>query len=176
MRVIAGSLGGRTFASPHSQHTHPMSDKIRGALFNALGELDGLTVLDAFAGTGALSFEAVSRGATSVIAIENDRIAQRTITENIQTLGVSSQVKLINTTAQIWQQANSDAQFDVVLLDPPYDNLQLSTIQGLVERTAADGIAVLSWPGGEPLPDFASFSCIAHKTYGDAQLGFYRRG
>ena len=70
MRVIAGRLGGRNFDSPKTQRTHPMSDKVRGALFNALGDLGGLTVLDAFAGSGACSLEAASRGATEVLAID----------------------------------------------------------------------------------------------------------
>ena len=63
MKVVAGSRGGRNFASPHNNRTHPMSDKVRGALFNALGDLDGLSVLDAYAGSGACSLEAASRGA-----------------------------------------------------------------------------------------------------------------
>ena len=72
MRIIAGYLGGRQFNSPRSNRTHPMSDKARGGLFNALGDISGLTVLDAFAGSGALSFEAISRGAESVIAVDID--------------------------------------------------------------------------------------------------------
>jgi 16S rRNA (guanine966-N2)-methyltransferase len=72
VRIIAGSLKGRTFSEPHGHRTHPMSEKVRGALFNALGDIEGLTFLDAFAGSGALSFEAASRGAKSVIAIDKD--------------------------------------------------------------------------------------------------------
>ena len=62
MRIIAGSLGGRVFKAPSGHRTHPMSEKIRGAIFNALGDISDLTVLDAFTGSGALCFEAVSRG------------------------------------------------------------------------------------------------------------------
>jgi 16S rRNA (guanine(966)-N(2))-methyltransferase RsmD len=76
MRIIAGTLGGRTFESPHGRRTHPMSDKVRGSLFNTLGDIDGLTILDAFAGSGALAFEAISRGAEHVLAIEIDNRAQ----------------------------------------------------------------------------------------------------
>jgi 16S rRNA (guanine966-N2)-methyltransferase len=85
MRIIAGRLGGRHFASPQGRRTHPMSDKMRGALFNALGDIDGLSVLDAFAGSGALAFEAVSRGAGHAVAIDVDKSAQRAIAENIST-------------------------------------------------------------------------------------------
>src|SRR3954464_3149409 len=97
MRIIAGRLGGRQFNSPKGHRTHPMSEKGRGALFNALGDISGLTVLDAFAGSGALSFEAISRRAASVLAIDSDKNAQRAIAENIASLGLSRQVKLIKT-------------------------------------------------------------------------------
>ena len=102
MRVIAGRLGGRNFASPHGNKTHPMSDKVRGALFNSLGDIEGLRCLDAFAGTGALAFEAISRGATTALALENDPSAQRTIDENIKELKLYRQVKLVKAAAGSW--------------------------------------------------------------------------
>jgi 16S rRNA (guanine966-N2)-methyltransferase len=75
MRVIAGFLGGRNFDSPGGHRTHPMSDKVRGAVFGVLGDIKGLSVLDAFAGSGALSIEAVSRGAKYAVAIDVDKRA-----------------------------------------------------------------------------------------------------
>jgi 16S rRNA (guanine966-N2)-methyltransferase len=175
MRVIAGRLGGRTFNSPQSHRTHPMSDKIRGALFNTLGDLSGLTVLDAFAGSGALSFEAISRGAQSVLAIESDRAAQRTIAENIKTLDVGEDVKLISTSANGWLQTNGNQQFDVVLLDPPYDDVQAPLLQRLATTVNEDGILVLSWPGDQLAPSFENLELIKERAYGDAHLIFYRR-
>jgi 16S rRNA (guanine966-N2)-methyltransferase len=175
MRIIAGTLGGRIFDSPGGHKTHPMSDKIRGALFNMLGDIDRLTVLDAFAGTGALSFEAISRGAAAVVAIESDRIAQATITRNIQNLQLQKKVKLVCATALAWSNTYNGQPFDIVLLDPPYDNLQPNTVEQIIDLTAQSGIAVVSWPGGQHLPEFNGFACVHHKTYGDAQLGYYRR-
>lgn len=175
MRIITGSLRGRPFNSPHSHRTHPMSDKIRGALFNTLGDIDGLTVLDAFAGSGALSFEAISRGAARAVAIENDRAAQRAITENIKTLDLSEKVKLVSTTAGIWLDANPDARFDLVLLDPPYDDVQINTVQRLATAVAEDGLLVLSWPGDQDLPEFEGFIRVSQRSYGDAQLAYFRR-
>lgn len=175
MRIIAGNLGGRTFNSPHGHRTHPMSDKIRGALFNALGDIDGLTVLDAFAGSGALCFEAVSRGAQSALAIEQDRLAQRTIAENIRDLNLGRQVKLIKASANAWLQTRSDNQhFDIVLLDPPYDDTQAALLQRLVNIVAPGGIVALSWPTDQPTPVFDTLKEIKRRTYGDAQLVFYR--
>lgn len=175
MRIIAGALGGRTFNSPHGHRTHPMSDKIRGALFNALGDLSGLTVLDAFAGSGALSFEAISRGAKSALAIESDRLAQRTISENIRALNLRRAVKLIQASANAWQQTSEDQQFDVVLLDPPYDDTQEALLQRLTTTVKSDGILVLSWPGDQPIPQFEGFEVVKERAYGDAQLAFYHR-
>lgn len=174
MRVIAGSLGGRTFDSPHSFKTHPMSDKIRGALFNILGDIEGLTVLDAFAGSGALSFEAVSRGAASVLAIDSDRSAQKVISANIKKLRLSTKIKLIQASANAWLQTNTSKTFDIVLCDPPYNDTQQNLIERLTQSVKPEGILVLSWPGDAAPPDLVSLKKVAHRTYGDAQLIFYR--
>jgi 16S rRNA (guanine966-N2)-methyltransferase len=176
MRVIAGKLGGRVFDSPGSHRTHPMSDKVKGALFNVLGGLDGMKVLDAFAGSGALGFEAISRGAEHVVAIESDRQAQKVIEDNITSLGVSRQVKLIKATANAWLGTNQGVSFDIVLCDPPYDDLQPNLLFRLAERIAIGGIVVLSLP---PKADVTlqpeDFELEVEKDYGDARLVFYRR-
>ena len=174
MRIIAGSLGGRNFASPHGHGTHPMSDKVRGALFNTLGDIEGLRVLDAFAGSGALAFEALSRGATSAMLIENDNAAQRAIAENIRELGLGSRAKLTKAAAGAWLDTSSET-FDIVLLDPPYDHLQPLLLTDLAQLTVQGGVVVLSLPPNAlfDLPD--QFKQLVHKNYGDAELAFYRR-
>jgi 16S rRNA (guanine966-N2)-methyltransferase len=164
MRIIAGRLGGRVFDSPGSHRTHPMSDKARGALFNILGDVTGLTVLDAFAGSGALSFEAVSRGAAHALAIESDKTAQRTIQRNIETLGLGTAVRLISATANGWLATAAPTTFDIVLCDPPYDDLQTNLITRLAQRVAANGLLVLSWPGNANVPQFAGFELAAQRS------------
>ncbi|HET8669207.1 MAG TPA: RsmD family RNA methyltransferase [Candidatus Saccharimonadales bacterium] len=177
MRVIAGTLGGRQFDSPKSFKTHPMSDKARGGLFNILGDVEGLTFLDAFAGSGALSFEAVSRGATIAVAIDNDRFAQKVIANNIHALGLRGKVKLISASANAWLQTSSpDDMFDIVLCDPPYSDLQTSLIARLAERVKTRGLLVLSWPAGTERPLFEGLQQIEMRGYGDATLIFYRKG
>jgi 16S rRNA (guanine966-N2)-methyltransferase len=176
MRVIAGSLKGRQFDSPHTHRTHPMSDKVRGALFNILGDIDGLTVLDPFAGTGAVGFEAISRGAASALLIEQDKAAHHTITENIRTLDVAQQVQLVRASASAWLQTSPPEQtFDLVICDPPYQDLQLPLIVQLAERVVPDGLLVLSWPTKEVPPVLESLTQIENRAHGDAQLIFYRR-
>ncbi len=176
MRVIAGRLGGRTFDSPGSFKTHPMSDKARGALFNILGDIEGLTVLDAFAGSGALSFEAVSRGAASAVAIEQDRPAQKVIAANIKALGLGGQVRLISASTGAWLQTSPDGeQFDIVLCDPPYSDLQENLVKRLAARVLPDGLMVLSWPDGVDVPGIPGCELLDRRGYGDATLAFYRK-
>lgn len=175
MRVIAGKLGGRNFVSPKTHRTHPMSDKVRGALFNALGDLNGLTVLDAFAGSGACSIEAVSRGAKSVLAIDIDVEAVKTIAENVRSLGLDDVITVRRKNISGWSRNNQAQQFDVVLADPPYNDIRPDVLERLNVHVRVGGLLVLSWPGSEAVRDFSGLEIISHKTYGDAQLIFYKR-
>lgn len=175
MRVIAGRLGGRIIASPHTHRTHPMSDKVRGALFNSLGSLDGLAVLDAYAGSGACSIEAVSRGAAQVMAIDVDVEAVKTIAENVRALSLEDDIMVKRANISGWSRNHVAKQFDVVLADPPYDDVRPDVLERLTVHVKPGGLFVLSWPGGEPVRAFAGLEVAAHKTYGDAQLVFYRR-
>jgi 16S rRNA (guanine966-N2)-methyltransferase len=162
------------FAAPRGHKTHPMSDRIRGALFNTLGDISGLTVLDAFAGSGALSIEAVSRGASVATAIDSDISAQKTIRENIRELGLARKIKLITASANAWLSTTQD-HYDLVLCDPPYHDQQLTLISRLADRVAEEGLIVTSLPPGAPLFLPAHFQEVARKSYGDAELAFYRR-
>lgn len=173
MRIIAGRLGGRQFDSPGTHRTHPMSDKMRGALFNILGDVGGLQVLDAFGGSGALGFEAASRGAGPVLILDNDKTAQMTIARNIRTLGLHRAVVLTKAPVGSWLSTNPDATFDIILCDPPYDHLQLGTLAALAARLKAGGVLVLSYPASQEPPQFAGLDEAKRQQYGDAQLVFY---
>jgi 16S rRNA (guanine966-N2)-methyltransferase len=175
MRVIAGRLGGRNFSSPGGHRTHPMSDKVRGAIFGVLGDIKGLTVLDAFAGSGALAIEAVSRGAKRAVAIEVDKRAHAIITGNIQTLGIEDRVKAIRAFTGAWSTRHQAELFDLIFVDPPYDNIPYRDLKSLPRHLADGGTLVLSWPGNmEPLK-FESLNAVQTKNYGDAQLVFYQK-
>ena len=175
MRIIAGHLGGRQFASPGGHRTHPMSDKMRGAVFGVLGDIKGLTVLDAFAGSGALSFEAISRGAKSAVAIEVDKRAHTVIAENINALGLSGRLKAVRAFANAWSTRHQAELFDLIFADPPYDNIPYRDMKSLPRHMAANGTLVLSWPGNlEPLK-FDGLTTVQIKNYGDSQLAFYQK-
>lgn len=177
MRVIAGTLGGRSFDSPRGHRTHPMSDKIRGAIFNMLGDLNGLKVLDAFAGSGALAIEAISRGAASAVAVDSDKTAYQTISANLMTLGLQDDIRAIRQNVVTWSGENPHAKYDIVLADPPYDDLRVQYIERLASHVDAEGLLVLSWPGSVNPPDLTAFGLklIQEKSYGDARLAIYRR-
>lgn len=175
MRVIAGRLGGRTFDSPHGHRTHPMSEKARGALFNALGDIEGLKLLDAFAGSGAVGIEAVSRGAGSVVFVERDVAAIRTIQHNVQLLGIEDVVHVAAQGVTSWSETHVSDVFDIVVADPPYDDIRKGPLEQLVLHVSSEGIFVLSWPGSADPPEFAALSVIKIKSLGDIQLVFYRK-
>ncbi|MDB5181755.1 MAG: putative Methyltransferase [Candidatus Saccharibacteria bacterium] len=175
MRVITGSLGGRTFDSPRGHRTHPMGDKIRGALFNILGDISGLTVLDAFSGSGALSIEAISRGAESAVAIDIDKEAYETIQANVEALQLKDKITVLRKNVAGWSRNNQAMTFDIVLADPPYNDIRPVLLQKLIFQTKEGGIFVLSWPGSEPVRKFDRTEVLTAKSYGDAQLVFYRR-
>ena len=175
MRIIAGKLKGRIFHDPPGHHSHPMSDKVRGALFNMLGDIEGLSILDAMSGSGAISIEAVSRGAKSAVAIEQKRAPYGVIVRSITDLGLVKQVKAINADAGSWSTHNQTKRFDVVVLDPPYQDLQIKLLTKLTKHAKSGGLVVVSWPGRELPPVFDDCSLVTDKNYGDAQLVFYRK-
>jgi 16S rRNA (guanine966-N2)-methyltransferase len=175
MRVIAGWLGGRNFNSPGGHRTHPMSDKVRGAIFGVLGDIKGLTVLDAFAGSGALAIEAVSRGAKSAVAIEVDKRAHVIITGNIKDLGIEDRIKAVRAFAGAWSTRHQAELFGLIFVDPPYDNIPYRDLKSLPRHLKDNGTLVLSWPGNmEPLK-FEGLTAVQTKNYGDAQLVFYQK-
>ena len=179
IRLIAGTLGGRVIEGSGTTRTHPMGERIRSSLFNIIGdEIIGATVLDAFAGSGSLGLEAISRGAKSATFIERDRIAQKIIENNIKKLGVAENTRLIKAPVGSWATSVIDAkkeQYDIIFADPPYNNLQLSTVFQLQKLLKPNGLMVLSYTGRGEVPTDLEIVVVDNRKYGDAVLSFYRR-
>ena len=175
MRIVAGKFGGRIIEAPRGHRTHPMSERMRGAVFGALGDISGLSVLDGFAGSGALSIEAVSRGAKSVVAIEVDKGAHSVIQANLRTLGIEDKVKAVRAFAGAWSTRHQALLFDVILLDPPYDNVPWRDLKRMPRHLSQDGVLVLSWPGKAEALRFEGLNIVQQKYYGDSQLLFYKQ-
>ena len=174
VRLIAGQYGGRIIKTPGGGRTHPMSERIRSSLFNILQDISGLEVCDAFAGSGSVGLEALSRGASSVVFLENDRRAQRTIVKNIATLGVEEHTKVIKTSVFSWHHSSPETKFDLILCDPPYWDMQMATVSLLVGHLKPNGLMVLSHPGRESAPTVNGVVVVDKRSYGDAALAFYR--
>jgi 16S rRNA (guanine966-N2)-methyltransferase len=123
MRVVAGTARGRKLAAPAGTATRPTSDRVREALFNALFSLgdviDDASVHDAFAGSGALGIEAISRGARQVTFIERDPHALRVLEQNLRATGTEARARVVRADAPSWL-ARTEHRFDVALCDPPY--------------------------------------------------------
>lgn len=173
MRVIAGYLGGQNFDSPSGHRTHPMSEKSRGAIFNALGDIKGLSALDAFSGSGAIAIEAVSRGALSVQALESDSVAHSTIKSNLSLLKIDK-VQATKAFVKSWSNRHPNEKFDLIFADPPYDDIPYKDVEVLPKHLKSDGILILSWPPSLRLPLFGTLQVVQSKEYGDSQLVFYK--
>jgi 16S rRNA (guanine966-N2)-methyltransferase len=125
MRVVSGDLGGRKLVTPAGSDTRPTSDRVREAIFNSLFSLDaieGARVLDAFAGSGALGIEALSRGALHATFVESGRDALAALRENLETLQLDAQGRVVpgDALAHLERAAAEGHHYDLVLLDPPY--------------------------------------------------------
>ena len=139
IRIIGGEYRGRRIAVAGRPGLRPTPDRVRETLFNWLGQrLDGLACLDLFAGSGALGFEAASRGAARVVMVERDRTAFRLLNE-ARTLIGAARVELVLDDAFDYLRATQE-RFDVVFLDPPFrQNAAALALEGLAGRVAPAG-------------------------------------
>lgn len=146
MRIVGGRLSGRKFGAPGGRGTRPTSDRVREGLASALesrGALDGARVLDLFAGTGALSFEALSRGASHALVVDRDPRAVRQIRQSAEDLGLGAQVRtarvdlLGDPEGVIRKLPSTDGGFTLVFADAPYS--EIDAVLPLLAALAASG-------------------------------------
>ena len=178
MRIIAGSHKGTRIFAPKGMETRPTGDRVREAAFNLLGPgaTEEATVLDLFAGSGAMGLEALSRGAVSAVFVESDLDAVRAIERNLDKLRLTgATIVRQGVSTALAQEANADRKYDLVLVDPPYvmtDYDMLSRYLPLV--LAEDGLVVLeSDERNEPeLP----FVVRTSRTYGGTRVTVFAHG
>ena len=180
MRIIAGRWRGTPLVpvgkGDPGAHLRPTPDRVRESLFSMLthrGVLQGAQVLDLFAGTGALGFEALSRGASAAVFVEKGRIGQRLIADNIAKLGAEDQAQLMRNDATrlgAWPHQ----RFDLVFLDPPYG-------KGLGER-ALDAVrnwltpgALIVWEENAPMTAPEGFTPVEHRKFGTSHITLMER-
>jgi len=184
MRIVGGSHKGTRLAAPRSQAVRPTSDRTREALFNILAhgvedfDMDGVRVLDLFAGTGALGLEALSRGAEYCLFIDNAAEPRALIRENIETLGLTGCTKVWRRDATLLGDAQKLEPFGLAIADPPYG-------KGLGERAIRSAIAggwlmdgaivVLEEAAGQEITEIPGVTLIDTRIYGETQIVIYRR-
>lgn len=178
-RIVAGAAGGRTLRTP-SRGTRPTSERVREALFNRLdhaGRVTGARVLDLYAGSGALGLEAASRGARQVVLVEAAREAVAVCRANAAALGLGDTVRVVASRVEAFLAGDPDAPFDLVLLDPPYDQDDVAlgaALDALAARwLAPDAAVVVERSRRRPPPRWpAALAAQAERAYGDTVLWF----
>ena len=176
MRIIAGKARGKTIKAPKGTKTRPTTDRVREAIFSTLNPfLEDAVVLDAFAGSGALGIEALSRGAAQAVFCEKDRQALAVIRENLAATGFDRYAGVCpGSTEQILQRLSG---FDVVLLDPPYNRGLIAAIEPrlLAEGFLREGAVVMLETASKEPELFADPAWELYKTriYGDTAVYYY---
>ena len=183
MRIVGGRFRGRALAAPGDARTRPTSARVREAVFNILAhgipdlEIEGARVLDLFAGTGALGLEALSRGASFCLFVEEDAEARALIRRNVEALGLTGVTKIFRRDATDLGPAGRQGGLTLAFLDPPYG-------QGLAERalaSAADGgwlaagaVAVIEERKGTSVAMPAGCAVLDVRSWGDTEAHFAR--
>lgn len=173
MRIIAGTYGGRTIIRPKTPGTRPMSDKVREALFNIVGSVEGMKVLDAYAGSGAIGLEALSRGARSVVLVEKAREPLKAIHKTIKSLGAAGDLTVIASLIEQAATALEQASLDLIVADPPYEAINVAVLNELAGLLLNNSLLVLSHSSRIDAPKLESMKRLETRVYGDSALSFY---
>ena len=178
MRIIAGSLKGRRLRPPRWAGLRPTSDRLRETLFNVLGDrVLAASVLDACAGTGALGFEALSRGARAAAFVEQDRRAAALIADHAARFGVAARCRIVQgPLPDVVDDGRLVGTYAVILLDPRYDNLEIGAILSAVGRClAGGGVLVLERARRAARPPASGLAWGREIVSSDSVLDFYGR-
>jgi 16S rRNA (guanine966-N2)-methyltransferase len=172
VRVVAGELGGRTLLAPRGWKVRPTSDRVREAIFSALGDVGGARVLELYCGTGALSIEALSRGAADAKLVDRDT---RAALGNVRNLGLDDRTELVRSDVLRWLEAAPAERFDLVFLDPPYrlaDRLGPALDKHLPGLLAEGGRVIAESAARRPL-ELRSLVSLRERRYGGTEVDFF---
>ena len=175
MRIIAGERRGATIAAPRGLATRPTGDRVREAAYNLIGPVDGASVLDLFAGSGAMGLEALSRGASSCVFVESDRTACRVIQDNLSKLRLTGALVVCKDCFQaLREERTAGRRYDLVLIDPPYDawpDLQPRLAEELPAAIAPGGLLVVETAA--KLEPQLSLTPVVSRRYGSARITLF---
>lgn len=181
MRIVGGRLGGRRLIGPGRSPFRPTSDRLRETLFDVLDDLiAGAAMLDAFAGSGAVGLEALSRGARALTSVESDRGSLTVLEANVEALGLTPDVRIVRrafdeVAARIIERSTGARPFSISFLDPPYDWAALATPLDLAARlTQPGGLVILEHARRRQAPEHAAGAArFRLLEAGDSALSFY---
>jgi 16S rRNA (guanine966-N2)-methyltransferase len=176
-RIIAGTARGRHLAVPRGTATRPTSDKVRGAVFNVLGQFfDGGEVLDLYAGTGALALEALSRGFARAVCVEADRGAAETLARNAATCGFEERVEIVRGRVPAALTRLAAGRFALAFVDPPYEEGPEIALAALDRLLAPGGRAVAEHDARRaPADRIGALTLADRRAYGGTGISIYRR-
>lgn len=185
MRIVGGKFKGRALKAPEGRDTRPTSDRARESIFNVLAHaewappIEGARVIDAFAGSGALGLEALSRGAAFCLFIETDSAARGAIRDNIETLQLFGVTRIHRRSATDLgpKPAGLGAPFDLVFMDPPYGyDLVPPALEQLVKCAwiTPSALVVAETGAGEAAPVTPGWDLLDERVYGAARVSFLR--
>lgn len=156
----------------------PTQALVRAAIFDALaGQVEGATVLDLFAGSGALGIEALSRGAARAVFVERSQPATAAVIHNLQSVGLSDRARVVRADVTRWLRSNPDevADADLVILDPPYADQVLTPALKLLDQLAADrALVVVEHAQRGTLPSLERLQAVRTRRYGDSAVTVLR--
>lgn len=177
-KITGGALNSRKLKSPKGMSVRPTPGRVKESLFSILmNRLEGASVLDLFAGTGAIGFEAASRGATRVVSVEGHRETATAIEESVEDFGIGDKVTVVAAPAER-ALYRIEGPFDIVYMDPPYANdVPLQLFRLLLEREllAPDAVVIYEHAAKRILPDIPGYRSTREEVYGDVALAFFAR-
>jgi 16S rRNA (guanine966-N2)-methyltransferase len=185
MRIVGGKFRGRAIRAPEGRGTRPTSDRARESIFNVLAHaewapsLEGARVIDAFAGSGALGFEAISRGAAFCLFVETESAARGCIRDNVEAFQLFGNTRIHRRSATDLgaKPAGLGDPFDLVFLDPPYAyNLVPQALEQMVRGAwvTPNALAVAETSADEGAPVAPGWELLDERLYGAARVSFLR--
>ncbi len=181
MRIIAGWARGRVLKGPSREGIRPTADRVREAIFNILGQwLDGLTILDLFAGTGAMALEALSRGAKSAVLVDHSRESISICKENIDQLEMSNLASVVcaSVAPATLEKLRKYGSFDLIFADPPYRHSSNDVLNAIasVDLLNKNGRLVIEHDKRVALPGLVTnLELREDRRFGDTVVSFYRK-
>jgi 16S rRNA (guanine(966)-N(2))-methyltransferase RsmD len=177
VRIVAGSARGRRLAAPPGARTRPTSDKVRAAVFNVLGQFfDGGTVLDLYAGTGAMALEALSRGCRRAVCVESDRAAAEVIERNARACGLADRVEVRREATAVALRRLPRSAFALAFVDPPYTEGPGAALEALSPLLTPGATVVAEHDRRRPPADrYGLLGLVERRHYGDTGISIYRR-